>query len=87
MPVANPVWHCQHLWEQYEFSMDTSYLRQTAYPIIKEAVQFWLENLTEYAGHMIGPGKKVALFGVFTAVHDTEMAEKRMQSQLCRKNF
>jgi len=51
-PLA-PVWHCQHLWEQYEFSMDTSYLRQTAYPIIKEAVQFWLENLTEYEGHMI----------------------------------
>jgi alpha-L-fucosidase 2 len=51
-PLA-PVWHCQHLWQQYEFSMDKSYLEQTAYPIIKEAARFWLENLIEYEGSMI----------------------------------
>ncbi len=39
-------------------------------------------DVVEYAGHMIGPGKKVVLFGVFTAVHGTEMAEKRMQNFL-----
>jgi len=51
-PLA-PVWHCQHLWEQYNFSMDTVFLEETAYPIIKEASLFWLENLVEYQDYLI----------------------------------
>lgn len=47
------VWHCQHVWEQFTFSRDTSYLRNTAYPIIREATQFWLENLTAFGKYSI----------------------------------
>ncbi len=51
-PLA-PIWHCQHLWEQFNFTMDTSYLGEIAYPIMKEAAVFWMENLVEYRGHLI----------------------------------
>ena len=47
------VWHCQHAWEQFAFSRDTSYLKDIAYPIIKEATLFWLENLTEFGKYYI----------------------------------
>ena len=47
------AWHCHHLWEHYAFSGDIDYLRNTAYPIMKEAAVFWLENLTPYDGYLI----------------------------------
>lgn len=37
------VWFCQHLWEHYAFSGDESYLRDTAYPLMKGAVSFVLQ--------------------------------------------
>jgi len=51
-PLA-PVWHCQHLWEQYRFGMDTTYLEETAWPIIREACQFWVDNLVEFQGSLV----------------------------------
>jgi alpha-L-fucosidase 2 len=47
------AWECRHLWEQYEFSQDKAALRERFYPVMKEAAQFWLENLVEYKGHLI----------------------------------
>jgi alpha-L-fucosidase 2 len=47
------AWECRHLWEQYEFSQDRAYLKHHAYPVMKEAAEFWLENLTEYQGSLI----------------------------------
>lgn len=41
------VWLTQHLWEHYMFSGDESYLRDTAYPIMKEAALFCLDWLIE----------------------------------------
>ena len=51
-PMAS-AWHCHHLWEQYLFNQDTLYLRDFAYPIMKEASQFWLQNLVDYKGYLI----------------------------------
>ena len=39
------AWYCQHLWEHYAFGGDKKYLREFAYPIIKETVQFWRDHL------------------------------------------
>ena len=39
------AWYCQHFWEHYAFSLDQSYLRQRAYPVIKETCQFWEDQL------------------------------------------
>ena len=38
------AWLCTHLWEHYQFTMDTAYLR-SVYPVIKGAVQFFLDYL------------------------------------------
>lgn len=40
------AWLCPHLWEHYAFSGDQDFLRK-AYPIIKEAAEFFLDFLVE----------------------------------------
>ncbi|WP_420719104.1 glycosyl hydrolase family 95 catalytic domain-containing protein [Streptomyces sp. WM6386] len=39
------AWLTQQLYEHYRFSGSTAYLRTTAYPVLKEATEFWLDNL------------------------------------------
>ena len=41
------VWLVQHLWDHYAFSNDKAFLRQRAYPAMKEAAQFVLDFLVE----------------------------------------
>lgn len=45
-------WFCQHLWERYRFNQDHAYLKETAYPIMKECARFYLDFLVEYQGKM-----------------------------------
>ena len=40
------AWLCQHLWEHYAFSQNLPFLRDRAYPVMKEAVAFFLDYLT-----------------------------------------
>lgn len=39
------AWYCQHAWEHYAFTQDRTYLQTTAYPLIKEIVEFWKSQL------------------------------------------
>lgn len=39
------AWYCQHLWEHYAFGLDKNYLRDVAYPILKETCEFWEDHL------------------------------------------
>jgi alpha-L-fucosidase 2 len=39
------AWYCQHLWEHYAFGLDKNYLRNVAYPIMKETCEFWEDHL------------------------------------------
>ncbi|MGW0827264.1 glycoside hydrolase family 95 protein [Streptomyces sp. NPDC002845] len=39
------AWVTQQLYEHYRFGGSTAYLRSTAYPVLKEAAEFWLDNL------------------------------------------
>ena len=39
------AWYCRHFWEHYAFTGDKGYLRGTAYPILKETVEFWEDHL------------------------------------------
>ena len=39
------AWYCMLLWDHYAFTGDTDYLRDVAYPILKEACQFWQQHL------------------------------------------
>ena len=39
------AWLCQHLWEHFLFTQDVRYLREFAYPCMKDAAQFCLDWL------------------------------------------
>jgi hypothetical protein len=47
-------WLCQHLWEHYAFTKDKAFLREKAYPVMKEAVLFTLDWLqTDDKGRLV----------------------------------
>jgi alpha-L-fucosidase 2 len=48
-PVGS-AWLCQHLWEYYEFSGDTNYLREI-WPTLSGAAEFYLDALVEEPTH------------------------------------
>jgi alpha-L-fucosidase 2 len=39
------AWYGQHFWEHYAFGLDQTFLRQTAYPYLKETCEFWEDHL------------------------------------------
>jgi len=41
------AWLCQDLWEHYLFTGDEAFLRERAYPLMKEAAIFFVDFLTE----------------------------------------
>lgn len=49
---SGAAWLCRHLWEQYQFTGDVTFLRK-AYPVICKASLFWLENLQEHKGELV----------------------------------
>lgn len=51
------AWLCQHLWWHYAFTGDKAFLRDRAYPILREACLFWLDVLVvdEKTGWLISP--------------------------------
>jgi alpha-L-fucosidase 2 len=53
------VWLVQHLWDHYAFSGDREFLRQRAYPAMKESAQFVLDFLTEAPPGTAFPGALV----------------------------
>lgn len=50
-------WLGQHYWEHYLFTRDAEYLRNVAYPFLKEAALFYLDNLIEF------PGRNYLVYG------------------------
>jgi alpha-L-fucosidase 2 len=47
LKFVSSAWLSLIIWEQYAFDQDKEYLK-TIYPILKDASQFFLENLVEY---------------------------------------
>jgi len=39
------AWYALHFWEHFSFTRDTNFLRQIAYPMMKEVCQFWEDYL------------------------------------------
>lgn len=39
------AWYCQLFWEHFAFTQDKDYLRQVAYPVMKETCEFWEDHL------------------------------------------
>ena len=48
----SPGWLCQSLYELYEHTLDRTYLRDRAWPILREAARFYLDVLTEQDGEL-----------------------------------
>ncbi len=44
------AWASRHLWESYRFNGDQNFLRERAYPVLKEAAEFFLDWLVENPG-------------------------------------
>ena len=46
-------WLCQHLWEHYQFTKDIDYLKNYAYPLMKESAKFCFDWLVEKDGVLV----------------------------------
>jgi alpha-L-fucosidase 2 len=65
--VTGGAWLCQHLWQRYLFSEDKEFLRQRAYPVMKQASQFFLDFLVrdKQTGWLIsGPSNSPEIGGL-----------------------
>ena len=43
--ISGAAWTCQHLWWHYQFSGDKEFLKNNAYPIMKDAARFYANYL------------------------------------------
>ncbi|MDT0268469.1 glycoside hydrolase N-terminal domain-containing protein [Streptomyces sp. DSM 44915] len=39
------AWLARHLWEHYRYTRDADFLATSAYPVLREVAEFWLDNL------------------------------------------
>ncbi len=50
------AWYAQHFWEHYAYTQDKAFLREVAYPMMKEAVHFWQDYLKQLPdGRLVAP--------------------------------
>ena len=50
------AWYAQHFWEHYAFTRDVRFLREVAYPVMKEASAFWQDYLKALPdGRLVAP--------------------------------
>lgn len=50
------AWYAQHFWEHYAFTQDRAFLRDVAYPLMKEVCAFWQDHLKRLPdGRLVAP--------------------------------
>jgi len=50
------AWYSLHFWEHYAFTGDRQYLKEIAYPILKEICDFWVDRLKALPdGRLVAP--------------------------------
>jgi alpha-L-fucosidase 2 len=55
--LSAAAWYCQHFWMHYAFGGDKTWLKNVAYPVIKETCEFWEDRLTALPdGRLVVPG-------------------------------
>ncbi len=87
MYAVGAAWHCQHVWEQFAFTQDTAYLRKEAYPLLRDASVFWLENLVPFHGYLISAPAVSAEHGALLTNHGLDPAFHDKRSQDYRYNI
>ena len=45
--MGSNAWYAHHFWEHYQFTNDADFLKNHAYPMMKEACGFWFDHLKE----------------------------------------
>ncbi len=45
--IGSSAWYALHMWEHYLFTRDKAFLKNQAYPMMKEVCQFWEDYLKE----------------------------------------
>ena len=74
---AGAAWLAHHLWEHYAFNLDPDFLRDRAYPGMKEAARFVLDFLDE------DPETGELLFGPSISPENHYLDENGLRSGLC----
>ncbi|MGR6915642.1 glycosyl hydrolase family 95 catalytic domain-containing protein [[Actinomadura] parvosata] len=74
------AWTTQHLYDTYRFTGDERYLRETAYPVIKGAAEFWLDFL-----HTDPRDGKLVVSPSYSPEHGDFSAGASMSQQIVRE--
>ncbi len=54
--MTGNAWYARHFWEHYAFTQDKTWLRDTAWPVLKEVGEFWEDRLKETPdGRLVAP--------------------------------
>jgi alpha-L-fucosidase 2 len=54
--MGGSAWYAQHFWEHYAFTQDKEFLRDVAYPMMKEICEFWEDHLKALSdGRLVVP--------------------------------
>ncbi|MEV0829252.1 glycosyl hydrolase family 95 catalytic domain-containing protein [Nonomuraea rubra] len=76
------AWTTQHLYDTYRFTGDLGYLRETAYPVIKGAAEFWLDFL-----HTDPRDGRLVVSPSYSPEHGDFSAGASMSQQIVREVF
>ncbi|MEU8106431.1 glycoside hydrolase N-terminal domain-containing protein [Nonomuraea muscovyensis] len=74
------AWATRHLYDSYRFTGDERYLRDTAYPVIKGAAEFWLDFL-----HTDPRDGKLVVSPSYSPEHGDFSAGTSMSQQIVRE--
>jgi len=53
--LPGAAWMVQHLWTHYAYTGDKRFLKERAYPMLKNQVEFWEHTLVEKDGKLVTP--------------------------------
>ncbi|MDP3851509.1 MAG: glycoside hydrolase N-terminal domain-containing protein [Luteolibacter sp.] len=53
--LPSSAWLAQHFWEHYAFTGDKEFLSKTAWPVLSQVSEFWLDHLVEKDGKLVVP--------------------------------
>ncbi|WP_457419248.1 glycoside hydrolase family 95 protein [Roseateles sp. P5_E7] len=54
--MTGNAWYARHFWEHYAFTQDKAFLRNVAWPVLKEVGEFWEDRLKERPdGKLVAP--------------------------------
>ena len=46
-------WFCRHIWEHYLFNLNQKFLKEEAFPVMRECAKFYLDFLVEKEGELV----------------------------------